>query len=77
MEHRRVDIHGHLYQWVDSTYWAARVHGAGGEAHRYFFDLESALDWVENKPQFVLDELKCIRAFKLPATGSLTEEGKK
>lgn len=77
MEHKRIDIRGHLYQWVDSTCWTpVVVGGLGIPASPHFFDLAEALVWVEQRPQFMLLEHKCIRAFKLPATGSLTEEGK-
>lgn len=79
MEHRRVDIDGHLYQWVDSTCWQAIVMGAthlSSPSAKIFYNFEEAMAWVEQRPQFMLIECKCIRAFKLPATGSLTEEGK-
>lgn len=76
MEHRRVDVHGHLYQWVDAICWEAVVVSTSPNPGRIFFTLEEAFSYINMKPQFMLIEHKCIRAFKLPATGSLTKEGK-
>lgn len=49
MEHRRVVIHDHTYQWVDSEIWEARVVG-GTALGRLFDSFNEALEWVQEKP---------------------------
>ena len=73
MEHRRVDIHGHLYQWVDFVCWEAVVARGGGSllhAGMSFASLKEALDWIQDKPHFMLIERTCIRAYKIPSVVS-------
>lgn len=64
MEHRRVKIHDHTYQWVDDEIWEARVVG-GTALGRLFDSFNEALEWVQEKPHFILVKIECVKAYKI------------
>lgn len=72
MEHRRVEINDHPYQWVDSQMWEARVVGGAGPG-RLFDTFEEALNWVQCKPQFALIRVECVRAYKIRSEAQVPE----
>jgi hypothetical protein len=72
MEHRRVKIHDHLYQWVDAEMWEARVVGSATPG-RLFDTFEEALSWVQRKPHFMLIKVECVKAYKIRSPVQVSE----
>ena len=65
---RIVDLHGHTYHWIHDVMWTASVVRGGGpslNAGRTFDTLNEALDWVQDKPHFHLEQINIIRAKKV------------
>lgn len=65
---RIVDLHGHKYHWIHDFRWTATVARGGGSplnAGKSFDTLEEALNWVQDKPHFQLEQIVIIRAKKV------------